>query len=194
MSAADQQGNKTLLQIVAVSAVLLVLAGLTWFLVARDGSDPTLGENSETSYSATPDGPRIASVDEIRALPDILGHSVYWAGERQGQNLELTVLSNGSAYVRYLPDGVSAGVDEPDYLTVATYPQDEAYERLQSSGQQPGAIRVKDQGGALVVSESADSTSTYFAFDYAPLLMEVYDAKPGRAFTLVQSGQIQPVG
>lgn len=185
----------TYLRAGAVIAVLLAVLFIILLLAGRGRGDAaqTPGNTPQPSVSVTPIGPKIITADELRTVPDQVGHEVYWAGEDAGKALELTIVQDGAVYVRYLPKDAQAGVDEPEHLTIATYPRADAYSLVESGGQRPGAVLVKDQGGALVTAESSQSTNAYFAFENLPLLVEVFDPEPGAAFDRIQSGQIQMI-
>src|SRR5262245_44013212 len=51
---------------------------------------------------------------------------LYWAGERAGTKLELTLTTKDAIFVRYLPEDAHAG-DTGQYLTVGTYGDIDGY-------------------------------------------------------------------
>jgi hypothetical protein len=175
-----------------VIAVLLAVLFVGLLLVNR-GREDAMPTAPGPTVGVAPDGPRIVSADELLAVPAQVGHEVYWAGEQPQRALELTILADGAVYVRYLSEGAQAGTDEAAFLTVASYPRVDAHTLVTQGGERPGAVLVKDQGGALVTAESPESTNAYFAFEDLPLLVEVFDPEPGRAFDLIQSGQIRMI-
>ncbi len=61
-----------------------------------------------------------------------------WLGPMGGVTYELPHTSSNRVFVRYLPSGVTAGVDKP-YLTVATYP----CAATEQASRQPGAVAVE---------------------------------------------------
>src|SRR6476646_5979771 len=96
---------------IVVIAVVILLAGavVAGILVATSGSSspkPAAGSASTTASrpSATVNGTTVqaVSVSELRALPTVLGHPLYWAGPRAGTTYELTRSPDGRVYVRYL--------------------------------------------------------------------------------------------
>lgn len=181
------------LRIGAVIAVLAVVAFVAWLLVSSNQKSSTPQASPSAAAPITPVGPKVVSVDELKQVPDQVGNPIYWAGEAPGKDLELTIGADRAVYVRYLPKGTPAGVDKPAFLTVATYPRPDAYALVQAGGSRPGAVAVEDAGGALVTTESQQSTNAYFAFEGTPLLVEVFDPKPGKAFEEIQSGRVQLV-
>lgn len=178
-----------------VAAILTVVVGLglvMWVLLSGSGEGG--GSPAASSVQAvSPTSATIVTAQEVAALPERVGHPVYWAGEIRGKDLELTILEDGTVYVRYIPAGLRPGVDRPAFLTVATYPRTDGYALVERAADQPGAVRVQDSGGSLVSAESEKSTNAFFAFQGVPLLVEVFDPEPGRAFTLIQSGRVQMV-
>src|SRR5439155_18104340 len=94
---------------------LAVVAGLVVWLLVRGNN------NSKRTSSA-----QAASAQDLAALPTTLGHPVYWAGPKRGFTHELTRTSDGRIYIRYLPAGVSIGSNQPNYLTIGTYPLKDA--------------------------------------------------------------------
>ena len=79
------------------------------------------------------------------------------------------------------------------YLTVGTYEKKNAYAGVEAEAKLSGATSEKLAGGALVVQPAGSTTSAYFGFQGADLLMEVFDPTPGRALQLIRSGAIQPL-
>ena len=161
-----------------VAVLVLALLGL-WG--ARRASGP------EQSSAA---GPVLATRAQLVQIADASGHSLYWAGD-QGRTTFETTVSGRDVYVRYLEQPSEVGTTTRR-LTVGTYERSDAYHLVTELAAVPGATVRQLKAGALVVVP-AGSTSAYFAFRGIGLLMEVYDPAPGRAFTLVTSGAVQPV-
>jgi len=146
---------------------------------------------TETTASTSATGTRLVTKDDLNALVGTLGHSLYWAGDQGLSTYELSG-TQPNTYIRYLPSGVAVGSTD-QYLTVATYEQQNAYQGLESAAKVKGAKSAKLNGGSLVVQPGDKPKSAYFAFPQANLLMEVFDPKPGHAYELITSGVIQPV-
>jgi hypothetical protein len=140
----------------------------------------------------TPFGPAIVSADAIKREVNIVGHAIYWAGPGTHLNLELTVIKNGSTYIRYLPTNEKAGTKNK-YLTVVTFTDTKGYENVQASARSAGAISAADTGGAFVVESSKKSLNAYFAFKNYPIQVEVFTPTPGKAWNLIQTGKISLV-
>jgi hypothetical protein len=137
---------------------------------------------------------RFVSVSEIRALEGELGHSIYWAGERSGRELELTAEADGSVYLRYLSPGVEAGDPRAEFLTVGTYPVADAQGALRRTAAKAGSGLGRVAGGGLSLANPSSEGSVYLAYPDSDLEIEVFDPSPGRALRLIRSGAIQPVG
>ena len=134
--------------------------------------------------------PRAATVAQLRALPADVGHAVYWAGEEERTTYELTRTSDGRVYVRYLPDGVAVDSDDPDYLTVGTYPQQDAVATLRRAAADSGSQTFDVGEGGVAYVNARYPNSVYVAYPTADVQIEVYDPSGDRARTLVTSGQV----
>lgn len=175
----------------AVLAAVLVVVGLAfvgWVAVQSRGSSPS---PTPTATGTAAPGPVLADQAALQGIQKALGHEVYWAGTQGLTQWEVT-LNGSDVYVRYLPAGQPVGSTAP-YLTVGTYVKQGAYAGLEAAAKEQGATSEKLSGGALVVQPAGKPTSAYFAFQGADLLMEVFDTTPGKAYTLIGSGAIQPV-
>ena len=80
------------------------------------------GDNTPKPTSSLPSaiamqgyGPAIVTVDELKAQATKYGLAAYWGGEVAGTQLELTVTTNGSFFVRYLPEDATVGTKD-EYL------------------------------------------------------------------------------
>lgn len=181
------------LRLGAVFAVLLALGFVVWLLVSRGGDEPTRDNAATSATPFTGTSATIMPIEELQSVPDRVGHPVYWAGEMPGKEFEVTILEDRTVFVRYVPSRLPAGVDKPAFLTIVTYQRPDAFALVQKGGQRPGAILVRDRGGALVTAEGDKSKNAFFAFEGASLLVEVFDPEPGKAFQEIQSGRVQMI-
>lgn len=160
---------------------LAVLAGLVVWLLARGDDDST----------PTPAGAATAaSAEDLAALPGSVGHPVYWAGPKRGFTYELTRTSDGRIYIRYLPGGVSIGSDQPKYLTVGTYPAQNALGAVRGLARDLDVKTIRVRGGGAAVQDRKHPTSVYLAYPGSDYQVEVYDPSPERALELVLSGGV----
>ena len=133
---------------------------------------------------------RAATAAGLAALPRTLGHELYWLGAKPGATYELTRMSDGGMYVRYLPTGVSIGDRHPRYVTVGTYPRRGALAALQAAAATDGATTLPVSGGGLAYVPSGSSTSVYVAFPDSNVTVEVFHPDAGQARRLVTSGAL----
>ena len=167
--------------VVAVSIVVVVL-------VLRGG------DTERTPSTATRAEPVKADADALREVAGAIGHPVYWAPGEQAATYEMTQTPDGRLYIRYLPDSVQIGDPRPDFLTIGTYPQKDAFASVQEGATRAGAITRELPGGGLSVAQADRPNSVFFAFPEFRVLVEVYDPTAGRAETFVTSGAIRPIG
>jgi hypothetical protein len=171
-----------LLVLAAVTVLALVVGAFVW----RSSSAP-----APDGPDAAGPGAVIMTKAQLLVVAGSAGHSLYWAGAQGLDSFEVTIASR-DVYVRYLPAGVPVGTTDP-HLTVGTYEKTGAHGTLVTWAAVPGAVSKQLAGGALVVQPAGKATSAYFAFSGHDLLIEVFDPTPGRAFSLIESGAIQPI-
>jgi hypothetical protein len=166
--------------------VALVVAGAAWFVVLRPS-------NTASSSAASTSGAHAATIGGLRAAATTLGHPIYWAGPRPGMTYELTVTKQDNAYIRYLTTGVKPGDARPNFVTVGTYPQANAYQVLNAARNVKNA-RIQSFGsGELAVSYPKRPHSVYVAHRGSKYMVEVFSPVRLGAETLVRSGLIVPV-
>jgi hypothetical protein len=168
----------------ALVAVALVVGLVVW-LLASGGDDST-----PTSVDAATE----ASAEDLAALPATVGHPVYWAGPKGGFTYELTRTSDDRIYIRYLPEGVPIGSDQPDYLAVGTYRSQNALAVVRGIAKDLHVKAVRLRGGGAAVQDTKHPTSVYLAYPGTDYQIEVYDPSPARALQLAVSGKIVPLG
>ncbi|MGN6217100.1 MAG: hypothetical protein ACTHN7_09125 [Solirubrobacterales bacterium] len=175
------------------------LAGLAAIVVAvllvallTSGSDSSGSSATTEEQTASANSVRVVPESQLLSAMQGVGYPVYWAGPRLGVEYEVSRWE-GRAYVRYLPKGEEAESKRP-FLTVGSYEDPNALADIRESGQKPGAILVKVEGGGTAYAEGTKATSAYMAFPGIPTQIEVFDPKPGEALQLIRSGTIVPVG
>jgi hypothetical protein len=171
---------------VVVGAVVLALAAglLVWLLTRGD-------DGAGASAPAAPVGKPVAMPeDQLRAFGRAQATPVYWAGARPNTTYEVTRAAGGQIYIRYLPAGVRVGDPRPRFVTVGTYPQQNADAALTAAGKRKGYRAVTTSSGALIVYNRRKHDSVYFTFPDAAFQVEAYDPRPGRALASVLGGGI----
>lgn len=176
----------------AVIAVALAVAFLVWLLFIQDDDEEPATTAGQPAAEVEALGPNEANPDDIVDLQEEAGHPIYWAGEIDGTKIELTRTTDANVYVRYLSEDAEVGEGDP-FLTVSTYPFDEAYGALEVVSNRPGSSSERLEDGALAVRNGEEATSVYLAYPDEDVQVEVYDPDPARAFEVATSGDIQPI-
>ena len=173
--------------------VALVISFVAWLITGssnrNDVSAPpgTVSQSPATSLTEIP--AVIVSKEDLLSATKDVGFPVYWNGEMKDTKIELTVLSEGKVYVRYLPNDVAVGAGEP-YFTVASYYDPEAFGKVQSLGSTTGSKFIRYSGGAIAASASEEEQNIYFAFDLNPVLYNIYSPDPKVGWDGLDSGSI----
>ncbi len=178
----DRPGSN---RIIATIVIALVAAAAVAILAAR-GSD----DNGSDSTATLGADVRVVPEGGIADLAQQVGHPVFWAGPREGAELEVATKPDGSSYVRYLTDGAKAGDPRPNFFTVATYPVPDAYARLEEVAAKPNSRSKKLDKDTLLVYTGSEPTSVYLAQKGVDLQIEVYDPTPGASLKAARAGEI----
>ena len=182
-SSGSQPGVRRL-RVGAVIAVVLVVGFVAWLIFRDDDSSNSDAQGPSSSA---------ASVDQLRNVSQETGQPVYWAGRRAGFTYELTRTKDGNVYVRYLPEGVAVGSQQPNYLTVGTYPRRRAIGQLRRLGRRQGNFDFTVPDGGLAVYSRDQPNSVYLAYPGDDVQIEVYDPRPQRARRLAREGRVRPI-
>jgi hypothetical protein len=176
------------LPISAVIVIVIAVAVLVWLLFIRGDDDNSNSSNGGGQATKT------VTVVSESALPGEVadvGYPVYWLGPRPGVDYEVTVITDGRTYVRYLPKGEAKESPNP-YLTVGSYSQNNAFDVLTRLGKRQGEGTVSIPNGGIALKNTA--SGAYVAFPGADTQIEVYDPQPGQAFKIVKSGDLSQIG
>jgi hypothetical protein len=167
--------------------LLLVVGECAAWMIARDHRSSTSSQVRVTSGAAG----RAVAVQpaQLRRLVTQLGRALYWIGPRPDMTYELTRTPDGRVYVRYLPPGVHVGTVRP-FLTVGTYPLENAYAITRSVSKQPGSVPITVPGGVAFYSVSKP-TSVYVAFRGVDDQIEVFDPSASRVRAVVVRGLVR---
>jgi hypothetical protein len=95
------------------------------------------GSDSDSSQPTSSGAAEIVSADSLRATASQGTAPIYWAGEQDGTELELSP-DKDRTYVRYLTGGAEAGDKRADFLAVGTYVQPNAVASLRRQGKRSG--------------------------------------------------------
>jgi hypothetical protein len=175
--------------VLAIAAVIVV-GLLIWLLLIKDDDDES-GEPSQAASATNQE--RIVDEEELSEFVAALGHEVYWAGPIDGAELELTNTPDGRVYIRYLDNDAELGDPRPAFLTVGTYPVQDALVTLEEAAAGDGFTSVELDGGGIATYDEAQPSSIHFAYPDSDYEIEVYDPSPERALELVTGGEIIPV-
>jgi hypothetical protein len=171
----------------------VIVGFLVWLLLVRDDDDSGNNGGQRQVPAFEPFGPEFAGPAGLRDAADEVGHEVYWAGDDEDGEVELTVTADGRVFVRYLTGGVNAGVPEGDYLTVNTLELPDAQAATRDLAEASGAESFDVPGGGLAVVDAANPERVVFTEPGSDLQVQVFDPTAGRARELVESGQIEPI-
>jgi hypothetical protein len=171
--------------LIAAALVLAIAVGIAvWLLVS--------GEDESSRPRRAP--AKAASIRALNTFASSVRHPVYWAGSQPRFTYELSRTKDGRIYIRYLPPGEKPGDQKPNYLTVGTYPQRNAFATLRATAKKQKARTIRLAGGGLAFQDKGRPTSVYLAYPGLEYQIEVFDPSPARAHELVASAQIKPVG
>jgi hypothetical protein len=177
---------------VAILVFAVLVSWITYNNISNKSSSKSASIIVSKLREVTPFGPEIVSADDVKKAVSTVGHALYWVGEKTNHQIEMTITKNGSVYIRYLPLGVKVGTKE-QFLTIATYSDLNGYAHVQASAKNVGTISQADSAGAFVVESSKDSLNAYFAYNNYPIQVEVFTTTPGKAWNLIQTGQVRLV-
>lgn len=169
------------LRLAALLALGTAVFLVGWLVIGR-GDDDT----------PAPTAASLTSEAELRDFAASADHPVYWAGRRDGHTYELTRTSDGRVFVRYLPEGVDPGDPRPNFLTVGTYPRQNAFAELRRASNANGAVTRKLPNSGLAVYNRA-SRSVYLGYPDARYQVEVYHPDAEMARSLILAGQVRPI-
>ncbi len=170
-------------------AGLLVLAAVVVGIVALaggfdSGEGGSGGESEAVSLSAS----------ELLAQAGSLSGPAYWIGPRTGtSSYELTDTPDGRIYIRYLTEGAEAGDPQPNFLTIGTYPIENAKEAIEAAAEEGDGRALSRHNGYEALS-SEGAASAYVVFDDEPnAQIEVFSPQRGEAARLATSGAVEPL-
>lgn len=167
-----------------------VVAAMTLALALLPGCG---GSDSESDQQASSGAAEVVSADSLREASSEGATPIYWAGEQEGTELELSQPDEDRAYVRYLTGDAEAGDQRADFLTVSTYVQPNAVAVLRRQSERSGGTIGHAPGDATLYYDRANPRSVYLAYPGSSVEVEVFDPSFERALRLVNSGRIVAV-
>lgn len=177
--------------VIRVLAIALAIAVGAIVYLAVSGDDDGGGEEPTPGTEAA--AARIVDADELAEAAADAAQPVYWAGEIDGAELELTEQEDG-ALVRYLEEDDDPGAALGARIAVGSYAIPNPRKALDVFAETPGATVAKVPGyGKVVISPEAQQ-NVYFVDPDNEVQVEVYAPSAKRAIGLVRSGKVQPIG
>lgn len=171
---------------------VLITAIVTSLLVL--GFTSIFTNKSATTATQTTTGQLALSEAELKSVVANLNSVVYWVGPLENAKYTLDVTDAGAAFVRYLPNGEGANDTAKNYLIVATYRVNAAYDAIKTAGNEQDGIGLMTSDGASVYYNKNASTNVYMAYPGQDLQIEVFDPTPGKALQLVNTtGLVKPI-
>ncbi len=140
------------------------------------------------------DEPRIVESSDLSDAAERLGHPIYWAGDQPSKQLELAESDRGRVYVRYLDAGVEPGARSTKFMTVVTYPVDNAAAALRRGlAKRPDAELARGKDGAVVLIDPNTPGSVRLAYPGADQQVELYTPNVKQSIRFATNGTVQPV-
>lgn len=168
---------------------LAIVVGVIVYLAVSGDDEGGGGPPAPTEATAA----RILSEEELTDAASAAEFPVYWAGERDGAELELT--EEGSSFlVRYLDEGDEAGAAFGGRIAIGSYALPNPRKALNTFAETPGATTTEVAGiGKVVISPEAQR-NVYFVDPDNEVQVEVYAPSSRQAIGLLRTGQVQPIG
>jgi hypothetical protein len=177
---------------IAIALIAFAVALVVWLVFIRGDDD----DESANGLSGPQPAQEEVSVVPVAQLPGAVadvGHPVYWVGERPGTSYEVTRISDGRTFIRYLPAGAEAETATP-YLTVGSYSVSDATGVINRLGREEGSRTISlDDGGEVLVRDQVPD-SAYLAYPGVDVQIEIYHPRDGQALEVARSGTVAPIG
>ena len=174
-----------------VLRMLLVLALVA--AVAAGGAYAAVTELRREAPVLATGKPSLVAAEDLPAVADAAGHDVYGIPQPPGTRLEVTVGDAGETWVRYLTGGAAAGDERAAFLTVGTYPKQDAHAAAVAAAEGPQSRSADLPAGGVMLWNLDRPTSVYLARPGSDLLVEVYSPDAEQARGLVRAGAVTPL-
>jgi hypothetical protein len=168
--------RRRLLVSAGIAAAVVVVAA--WLVVGGSDDDKS--------------GPASAGVSlaKLKRIAAGVPHPIYWAGPRRDMQYELTRTEDGRIYIRYLPRGTKVGSSRGDFLTVGTYPQDNAFGTLKATARKQRVATIPLGDGGIAFRDANRPASVYAAYPSSDYQVEVFQPSGDGALKLVRAGKL----
>jgi hypothetical protein len=152
------------------------------------------GEAEDEEVSLVPGKPAVVSSSQLADFAAEADGPIYWVGEREEAEYELTETASGRIYVRYLRGGAEAGDPRSKFLTVGTYPTEDAIAALKRVARSTEGAKLKrTRDGALLMIDPSAEGNVHLAYPGSETQIEVYSRVPGQALLLSAAGKVREV-
>lgn len=169
---------------------LAVVVGVIAYVATSGGDDD---EPATTRGAQEVAEAQLVGEEELADAASTSETPIYWAGEMDGAQLELTE-EDGNALVRYLEEDDDAGAARAQRIAIGSYALPNPRKALNTFAETPGATVTDVDGiGKVVISPEARK-NVYFVDPDNEVQVEVYAPSSKEAIGLVRSGEVQPVG
>lgn len=169
------KSSKVLWKNTSLAVVSFLLgSAVTYFGVSNSQNTSTTQEVTKT-FTEVIAGKVALSESELVAAVNKLGVDVYWAGPVDGAKYTLAVPADGQAYVRYLPNGQGLEDTSPNYVVIATYTTQDAFNATQAAGNQKNGVSFINSEGAAVYYSKEAPTNVYVAYPNLNYQIEVFN-------------------
>lgn len=154
--------------------------------------------NNPTQSTASTTQPSVvttaaSSTAKLVSAVSTLSHPVYWIGPAaKPTTYELTQSTNGETFVRYLPQGVAVGSHQA-YLSIGTYPMQNAYAVTKALSQKAGSVAVTAPSSGVAFYFSGRPENVFVAYPHSTDQIELFDPAAAGSKGLVQSGALSAI-
>ena len=182
----DTRSLRILRTALLVLVIFLIAAAVVWIAGGDDDeSEPASGPQAVEA--------RIVSEEELEEIAAEAEQPVYWAGEMEGAELEVSE-AEGSVLVRYLLEDDEAGTAPAKRVAVGSYALPNPRKALNTFAETRGATVEEVRGVGKVVISPEAQRNVYFVDPDNEVQVEVYAPSAKRAIALVRAGRVQPLG
>jgi hypothetical protein len=152
------------------------------------------GSDDKSKSTSTADAkPQIVNTSDLSDAAGEVDHPVYGIAGQSDKVMELTETKDGKFFIRYLNSEDELGSDKPEFLTVGTYPVENAYGTLQALSSKPSSVTATTPDGGLIVFQRQRPESVYIAYPGADEQIEVFDPSAREALQLAKAGSVEPI-